>query len=531
MLIGDYNDSRYIPNSAITSSNVANLKVDWSADTSNDITGMPIVANGSVYFADWGGFVYSVNFSDGSTIWKDNMSALIPNWTGNMWISNTLAVENGLVFGGLPNYAATPEAFALNQTTGNLVWLDNLTLVSQTTDHDIWGSPTLYNGMMYIGLSGENVTDPSEHGQIVALNMTNGNLIWKFTTMIGASGGASVWSTPVVDPTLNAIYFGTGNPYSAAQNDSYAESIISLNAENGALNWVFPLHNVNLDNDEDVGSSPNLFTFRANGTTYQAVGEGSKDGNYYILNRENGNLLENLSITPGSSSAGIYSLPGFIYVGPNNPELFIASVNATNHNAIVTAYFPANDTYAWTDNDNAEIIGSITVIPGAVVYPDNQGYITAVSTTNGNVLYRKAISSGSIRGGIEISGNMMLFGSSTGVYALSLSGSSNTNTTSTTTSSNMTSDSTNSTTTSSSTNTTSTTTSSSPATTSSSTTSAVSTTSSSTSQPSTSTQTSSSTSKTSGSGFPSLLVGGIAAVVAIVAIATTAIYLRRRKEN
>src|SRR5579863_5270397 len=53
MFTENYNNSRYVPNSQVTSSNVANLRVAWQSDKTGQVTGQPMVSNGIVYFGDW----------------------------------------------------------------------------------------------------------------------------------------------------------------------------------------------------------------------------------------------------------------------------------------------------------------------------------------------------------------------------------------------------------------------------------------------------------------------------------------------
>src|SRR5437667_11641308 len=58
-------------------------------------------------------------------------------------------------------------------------------------------------------------------------------------------GGGSMWMTPAVDPQLNYIYMGIGNPSpdldgSIRPGDNlYTESIVAVNAAHGAFVWDF----------------------------------------------------------------------------------------------------------------------------------------------------------------------------------------------------------------------------------------------------------------------------------------------------
>lgn len=412
------NNSRYQTNTTINAGNVGRLKLKWSIATNSYVTSNPVVSNGSVYFGDWNGFVYSANLSNGSINWIANLTYAI---------SSTPTIANGIVYTALGPYGPT-EVVALSQKNGSIIWTAHI----NSTEGAVWGSPTVFNNVLYIGtagaggVTGQIDNNSSKSGEIFALNALNGKAIWNFTTMIGNTGGGAVWSSAVVDQNLNAIYFGTGNSYTNNTNSLYAYSIISLNATTGKMNWFYKAHNSTIG-DLDFGATPNLFTININGTTYNAVGDGSKDGYYYIVNRLNGTLLGKYSIGTAGSSQGIIGLSGFVYLKPNVPELFIPSYYNGNNGCcgVVEALIPSNNTTEWRFYTHSNIRDSVTLIPGAVLVGDNTGYMYAISMTTGKELFITRFYNG-ISGGISVAGNYVLVPTSyygpkneTGVYALS----------------------------------------------------------------------------------------------------------------
>jgi polyvinyl alcohol dehydrogenase (cytochrome) len=417
-LTSNYNNTRF-QYSGVTASNVGTLTKKWEILTNSSVTSTPVVMNGNVYFADWNGNLYSANIVNGSINWKVNL--------GNA-ISSTPNIYNGLIYVGFGPYDFT-QVDAISQKNGSVVW--NTTLNS--TERAIWGSPTIFNGLLYIGVagaggaSGQIDNNASKVGQLYALNAQTGKVDWVFNTLIGTSGGGGVWSSAVVDPKLNSIYFGSGNAYVNTSNALYAYGILSLNATNGKLNWVFRSHNTIKDGDDyDFGATPNLFTIEINNTIYQAVGDGSKDGDYYIVNRLNGVLLKKFQIGTGGASQGIIGLSGFIYQGNNSPELFIPSYyNISNYSCcgIVDAVNSTASKLDWQFFVPANIRGSVTVIPGAVLFGDNSGDFYAVSTANGDQLFYSNFKN-SIASGITVAEGYVLvptslYGnpSSMGLYA------------------------------------------------------------------------------------------------------------------
>ena len=392
--IFDFNNSRYNSASTITSSNVKNIVQKWKIITGFSITSTPVVSNDTVYFADWGGNVYSANLTTGIVNWQVNLGKPI---------SSTLALAYGLVYVGMGPESKT--VFALNQNNGSPVWQYTI----NGTTPSIFASPTIYNGMLYIGTSGENgvpENNKTERGEVDALNATTGAFIWKTVTGV-SSGGAGVWGSIVVDPELNSIYFGTGNSFGKGPI-GLAYSIVSLNADSGNLNWnysVFLSHGAG--HDYDFGSTPDLFTLNESGTIIPAIGLGSKDYHYYVLNRVNGTLIDDIRV----SNRAIIGVAGFTYPSPDDPEVFVPTTfaNETCSCGEVAALFPINGSIAWKTYTPVSIIGSVALIPGAVIVGDGSGRIFAISMTSGAIITSRKIPQ-RILGGVTVAEGYILVG-------------------------------------------------------------------------------------------------------------------------
>jgi polyvinyl alcohol dehydrogenase (cytochrome) len=434
----DNNDSRYQADSPITSSNVASLKEAWFFPANYSVTSNPVVQDGQVYFSDWGGNVYDLNVNTGSEVWKTNVGIAI---------SSSPALANGLVYvAGSPLLPS--RVIALNQSTGAVVW--NTTL--RTTPGGIYSSPIVYNGNVYIGISnchsklpGCNEQTKSLVGEVDALNAENGNLVWRFVTGNSSTDGgwgAGVWGSIVVDPSLNSIYFGTGNPFQSTSSSCntcslYAYSILSLDATTGHLNWYYQVFKNWASapfTDDDFGSTPNLFSIVKNGVTYQAVGLIIKSGSYYILDRTSGKSLYNVTVQ--DSIVQNIGVGGFIYPSGNvNPEIFLPVASGS-----VQAFEPSNGLSSplWISNKTSGIMdgSEVALIPGAVLVGDGAGTLYAFSMSNGATLYDQKLpnlpSGYGIYSGITVAEGFVLVGdfqytmkessnsNSGGLYAFSL---------------------------------------------------------------------------------------------------------------
>jgi polyvinyl alcohol dehydrogenase (cytochrome) len=200
---------------------------------------------------------------------------------------------------------------------------------------------------------------------------------------------------------------------------------MSLNAKTGSLNWYYQTYTGQGTGDDlDFGSTPNLFSISVNGVVHSAVGLGSKDGYYYIVDRVTGSLLEKVLIGTGGSDGGIVGAAGFINLGPNNPEVFIPSFNAQigGEYGVLKALTPSNGTVRWQFNTPVTLLGSVAIVPGAVLFGDEKGDFYAVSTASGQQLFHTTVP-GAIEGGISVAEGLVFVpmsfgsGSSGALYA------------------------------------------------------------------------------------------------------------------
>jgi alcohol dehydrogenase (cytochrome c) len=109
-------------------------------------------------------------------------------------------------------------------------------------------------------------------------------------------GGGSAWTTPAIDPELGLMYAGFGNPspqmddVTRPGDNLYTMSLVAVDLATGRLRWYFQ----QVPHDMwgyDVASPPVLFDLQHEGRTVKAVGQASKTGWFYVLDRSNGRFL------------------------------------------------------------------------------------------------------------------------------------------------------------------------------------------------------------------------------------------------
>ena len=200
--------------------------------------------------------------------------------------------------------------------------------------------------------------------------------------------------------------------------------------------------------DADYGSTPNLFSLTTSMTNCSlpcnAIGLGSKDGNYYVFNRVDGTLIETFPI--GTSEDSIFSDGGIIGLAgttnTTNPEIFVPSYYDLSNSVqgTVVALYPSKSASPWRFDAHGVVDGSVTVIPGAVLFGDVYGYVYAINISNGALLFQTKLQNSVDAGVTSAEGYVFVatsFGpaAGAGLYAFALQAAQSSTTTSTTTSS------------------------------------------------------------------------------------------------
>src|SRR5207249_2214351 len=96
-------------NTAISTSNVAQLALQYSVQTGGSIAGSPVVTDGMVFFGSGDGYAYAVNQVDGSIAWKALIGASV---------NSTASVSGGAVYMA----AADGYLYALDEGAGSIDW-------------------------------------------------------------------------------------------------------------------------------------------------------------------------------------------------------------------------------------------------------------------------------------------------------------------------------------------------------------------------------------------------------------------------
>jgi alcohol dehydrogenase (cytochrome c) len=347
---GNYNQTRYYPNSQINTGNVNKLRPAWifQTEVTESLETTPIVVNGIMYVTTSFNHVYALNARTGEQIWhfKHKMGPVATYCCGPN--NRGVAAYGDMVYMG----TLDAKLLALDAKTGKLIW------EQQIADPELGYSetmaPTAVNGKILIGTNGGEY---GIRGFVKAYDAKTGQLLWTFNSTpedstgawathdatgrdmlrnieaekaaLAAQGdpyktlGGGVWQNPAVDLETKRIYFLAGNPSpdldgSLRPGDNlYTNSLISVDLETGkyVCHFQYIAHDVwDLD-----AVSPAILTTVADkdGKMVKGVLHGGKTGHVYVHKADDCSLIrfseamvpqENMWVLP--TKEGARMLPG-----------------------------------------------------------------------------------------------------------------------------------------------------------------------------------------------------------------------------
>jgi polyvinyl alcohol dehydrogenase (cytochrome) len=395
----DLANSRDAGHEGPTPAQIPTLKQAWSFTSQDgDFTGTPAVAAGVLVAGDYSGTVYALDAVTGKVRWKKALGEPI---VGSAAIDTT-APGGPAVFVPLAREGG-PRLAALALADGSVRW--NTELTNQPTS-SAYGSPTFWNGTVYVGTSGPNGDGSTARGTVVALNEGDGSVRWRTFTVPTGHDGGPVWATPAIDTATGRLYVGTGNAYHGSAADT-TDSVLALDSATGTILGHYQATAGDAfaaDNpagpDLDFGASPNLFT-GPSGTPL--VGEGAKNGVYYALDR--------VTMTPVWTRAAGTQAPTGGYLGStvfDGTRIYGVDV-ATGK----VAALGRDGSIPWTSVDGPPPQFSPLAAGNGVLYTVSSAGLTARNSDTGDVLNKFSLGGPSF-GGVSVTGRAVYVAVGTG---------------------------------------------------------------------------------------------------------------------
>lgn len=505
----------------IRPSNVHRLQPKWTFRTTGNVSAIPTLSETRVYVPDWGlpyvggSRLFAIDRDTGEEIFKKKVTDYTGNLIHNVARSSPAIAGDLLVFGDLRNQPSAvadipgghgATLYAVDRTNGALVW-------KTTLDHHplsvVTQSPVFYEGRIYVGVSSLEEAAArlpydccTFRGSMLALEASTGNILWRRYMTPDPEGpngdftGVAVWgSAPTIDEERRSVYIATGNNYTLsdalttcladhrgdpeAQSecyaqfdapDNYAESVLALDLDTGAVKWARKLQNFgawtfacdpdlipavpvyapnceDLDGlDYDFGQSPMLVRTEVAGVEQDLLGVGQKSGVFWAFDPDDGSTIWATRVGPG----GV--LGGMEFGAASDGERFYVQITNFDHtpfelvagerqgevvNGGIWAALDASDgTMLWqTPDPSSELpldghmshltwgsglgagffgvaMGPMTVANGVVFAGsmDEKGHMYAMDARNGTILWSFE-SGGSVMSAPSIADGVLYWGS------------------------------------------------------------------------------------------------------------------------
>jgi len=338
----------------INSRSVKDLTVLWQVKSKDLITHEPLVHNSRVYFADWGGKVYSVDALSGKVIWEKSIEQVDPTW-GWHGFAGTGVVGNGVLF----EASAEGNLFAINLQSGDVIWKAKFT---EKPFAGSIGTLLYYRKTVYVPVSSLDegmdqqkgfVTD--FQGCVEAYDAVDGKHVWEFETVTDSGNGAAVWGGFALDVETNTLYFTTGNNYTG-EATKMSDAIIAVDASTGEFKWsrqctegdIWTVAQPKNGPDYDFGAAPQLFETKIDGKMRKLVAACQKSGTLWVLDRMNGAVVWTAKLGAGSAGGGFMAPAAIdktmIYAWANNAYPY---GEPEKHPMDVAAFDQANGNILW----------------------------------------------------------------------------------------------------------------------------------------------------------------------------------------
>ncbi len=310
-------EQHYSPLDQIDTGNVEDLKLSWYVDLppENTATG-PIAADGKLFITTGHSHIRAFDAASGKPLWeydsKTREQAGILLRLG--WGPKGIAYHDGRVFLGTQD----GRVIALDAQTGNVAWEQREFPLNEM--RYINGPPRVFDGKVIVGHGGADFSPI--RGYITAYDAATGKRLWRFHTVPGNpddglenkamelaaktwtgewwkhGGGGTAWNAFSYDPELDLLYIGVGNgyPYNQALrspgggDNLFLASIVAVRADTGDYVWhyqVCPGEQWDCNATQDMS----LATLRIGGKDRKVLLQAPKNGFFYVLDRETGELL------------------------------------------------------------------------------------------------------------------------------------------------------------------------------------------------------------------------------------------------
>jgi polyvinyl alcohol dehydrogenase (cytochrome) len=414
----------------ISRNNVRDLKLKWAFAFPSSLRARshPMYAAGALFIGSQDGTVFALERRTGCIRWSFSAPAEVRNAIViSDWKDGDMTAKPLAYFGDIIG-----NVYAVDARTGSLVWSDHADPHPSTM---ITGSPTLYDGHLYVPVSSlEVIAAANPHyacctfkGSVVAYDASTGTRLWQTYTVaeaarqrgknsVGADrlgpSGVPVWNSPAIDIKRRQLYVGTGENYSSPAT-STSDSVLALDLDTGKVKWVYQSQpgdawnvscltpdktNCPAENgpDHDFGAAP-VLVHASDGRDYVIAGQ--KSGVVHAVDPDSGQEIWRNRVGRGGIEGGVlFGIAAFgdvvfvpindrsavvTYAEPARPGLYALDARTGKQ------LWQAPNTNVCHEHSSCDpgLSSAVTATPDIVWAGANDGYLRGYDTNSGKVLW------------------------------------------------------------------------------------------------------------------------------------------------
>ncbi|MDE1173498.1 MAG: pyrroloquinoline quinone-dependent dehydrogenase [Parvibaculaceae bacterium] len=331
---GDPGGQRYVAAAQITPENVSRLKAAWRFST-GDMTSKPaallkrsyafettpILVSGSLVFCTPFNEIIALDPASGALRWRFDPHIALDSKPANQFVCRGVSYWRD---GSAPESALCSARVFMGTNDARLIAVDARTghpcpgfgtdpahpgevaagpdrALLWPGEFQITSAPLVAGDLIVTGSSiGDNARVDAPAGSVRAYDARTGKLVWSFDPLTPDkdskpvhAGAANAWAPLSYDVKRDLIFIPTSSPSPdffgglRAGNDSYADSVVALEAKTGHVRWSFQTvhHDVW---DYDLPAQPTLLTLTHEGREVDAVAQVTKTGFMFVLDRDTG---------------------------------------------------------------------------------------------------------------------------------------------------------------------------------------------------------------------------------------------------
>ncbi|HSG88037.1 MAG TPA: PQQ-dependent dehydrogenase, methanol/ethanol family [Pseudomonadales bacterium] len=327
----DFGEQRFSPLAQIDRDTVTDLGLAWSYDlpTHRGVEATPLMVDGTLYVTSSWSVVVALDAATGARRWVFDPQvdrAFLAKGCCDA-VNRGVAYHDGRIYVG----AYDGRLIALDAENGSVLW--DVQTTDRAQSYTITGAPRIAGDNVVIGNGGAEL---GVRGYVTAYDLVTGEQAWRFWTVPGNpadgfenaameraaatwtgqwwqwGGGGTAWDSLVYDPELNLLYIGVGNgsPWNQSLrspgggDNLFLASIVAVNADTGAYVWHYQ---TTPGETWDFTATQHMIlaTLEFDGVPRKVLMQAPKNGFFYVLDRQTGELISAEAYTTVNWASGV----------------------------------------------------------------------------------------------------------------------------------------------------------------------------------------------------------------------------------